>query len=116
MRRDDGPSILFSESPSAAPAGSNASRTSRSATGLPRRRRLDASDAREAILEAAETLLVVSGPDSLRLTDIAAKAGVSHPNVLYHFVSIGELQRRLAQRVVARLASEINRSFASEHF
>lgn len=78
------------------------------------RRRLDAVDAREAILASAEGLLVGSGPDALRLTEIAAKAGVSHPNVLYHFGSVAELQRQLAQRVAGRLADEIARVFSGE--
>jgi AcrR family transcriptional regulator len=81
----------------------------RAASGVPPRRRLDAADAREAILAAAETLLVASGPEALRLTEIAGKAGVSHPNVLYHFGSVAELQRQLAQRVAIRLAGEIGR-------
>ena len=75
------------------------------------RRRLEAGDARDSILAAAETLLVGSGPEALRLTEIAAKAGVSHPNVLYHFGSVSELQRQLAQRVAGRLANEIARVF-----
>jgi AcrR family transcriptional regulator len=78
------------------------------------RRRLEAADARDAILAAAESLLVGSGPEALRLTEIAAKAGVSHPNVLYHFGSVSELQRQLAQRVAGRLAGEIARVFAGD--
>jgi AcrR family transcriptional regulator len=65
-------------------------------------------------LAAAEGLLVASGPEALRLTEIAARAGVSHPNVLYHFGSVAELQRQLAQRVAVRLASEIARVFAGD--
>ncbi len=86
----------------------------RSATGAPPRRRLDAADAQEAILAAAESLLVASGPEALRLTEIAARAGVSHPNVLYHFGSVAELQRQLAQRVASRLAVEIARVFSGD--
>ena len=78
-----------------------------------KRRRLDAADARESILSAAETLLVEGGPDALRLTEVATKAGVSHPNVLYHFGSVGELQAQLAQRVAVRLASEMADVFAN---
>ena len=72
-----------------------------------KRRRLDAADARESILAAAEGLLVEGGPDALRLTEVATRAGVSHPNVLYHFGSVGELQAQLAQRVAVRLAGEM---------
>jgi len=80
---------------------------------LIRRRRLGASDAREVILAAAEALLVESGPEALRLTEIAARAGVTHPNVLYHFGCVAELERQLAQRVAVGLADRITRVFAA---
>ncbi len=76
-----------------------------------RRRRMVAAAAREAILAAAEALLVDAGPESLRLIEIAARAGVTHPNVLYHFGSVAELERQLAQRVAIRLADRITRVF-----
>ena len=76
-----------------------------------RRRRLDAANAREAILAAAEALLIESGPESLRLTEIASKAGVTHPNILYHFGSIGNVQLQLAQRIATQLAEDIARVF-----
>lgn len=80
----------------------------------PKRRRLEAGDAREAILAAAESLLVESGPDGLRLTEVATRAGVSHPNVLYHFGTVAELQTKLAQRVTVRLAEQVARVYESE--
>jgi len=80
-----------------------------------KRRRLDPAEAREAILKAAEDLLVRDGPDGLRLTEIAARAGVSHPNVLYHFGSVAQLQAQLAERVVARLADDIAAAFLAEN-
>jgi AcrR family transcriptional regulator len=79
-----------------------------------KRRRLDAAGAREAILAAAESLLINDGPDGLRLTEVATKAGVSHPNVLYHFGSVAELQAQLAQRVAVRLADEVASVFKSD--
>ena len=79
-----------------------------------KRRRLDAAGAREAILAAAESLLINEGPDGLRLTEVATRAGVSHPNVLYHFGSVAELQSQLAQRVAVRLADEVARVFQSD--
>ncbi len=80
----------------------------------PKRRRLEAADAREAILAAAEALLVESGPDGLRLTEVAMRAGVSHPNVLYHFGTVAELQTQLAQRVTVRLAEHVAHVYESE--
>lgn len=84
------------------------------AKATPKRRRLEAADAREAILAAAEALLVESGPDGLRLTEVAMRAGVSHPNVLYHFGTVAELQTQLAQRVTVRLAERVARVYESE--
>lgn len=51
------------------------------------RRRLDAETARALILDAAERHLVTVGPSGIRLQEVAAQAGVSHPTVLHHFGS-----------------------------
>jgi len=82
---------------------------------VPKRRRLEAADAREAILAVAEALLVECGPDGLRLTEVATRAGVSHPNVLYHFGTVAELQKQLAQRVTVRLADQVAQIYESEN-
>src|ERR1019366_1670556 len=50
----------------------------------PRRRRT-ADVARHEILEAAERRLAQSGPQGLRLQDVAADVGISHPSLLDHF-------------------------------
>lgn len=47
------------------------------------------------------------------MTEVATRAGVSHPNVLYHFGSVAELQAQLAQRVAVRLASEVAAAFGA---
>lgn len=49
----------------------------------------------------------------MRLTEVATRAGVSHPNVLYHFGSVAELQAQLAQRIAVRLATEVAAAFES---
>jgi AcrR family transcriptional regulator len=95
-------------------AAARASAHKRTEPGTPPRRRLEAAHAQEAILAAAESLLVASGPEALRLTEIASRAGVSHPNVLYHFGSVAELQRQLAQRIAVRLAGEVARIFSGD--
>src|SRR5260221_641713 len=51
---------------------------------LPRKRRT-ADEARTAMLDAAEQRLVASGPAAIRLQEVAADVGVSHPTVLHHF-------------------------------
>lgn len=92
-------------------AGNSHQRDDRSGQARVTRRRLCAAAARESILAAAEAILVESGPETLRLIGIAARAGVTHPNVLYHFGSAAELERQLAQRIAVRLAERIARVF-----
>jgi len=68
------------------------------------RRRLDSASARELILDAAEKRLVVVGPSGIRLQEVAADAGVSHPTVLHHFGS----RDLLVKAVIARSLQAIN--------
>jgi AcrR family transcriptional regulator len=68
------------------------------------RRRLDAEVARGLILDAAEKRLVTVGPGGIRLQEVAADAGVSHPTVLHHFGS----RELLLKAVITRSAQRIN--------
>jgi AcrR family transcriptional regulator len=68
------------------------------------RRRLDSASARELILDATEKRLIVAGPSGIRLQEVAADAGVSHPTVLHHFGS----REQLVQAVIARSLQAIN--------
>jgi AcrR family transcriptional regulator len=68
------------------------------------RRRLDADVARELILNATEKRLVVVGPSGIRLQEVAADAGVSHPTVLHHFGS----RELLVKAVIARSLHALN--------
>lgn len=68
------------------------------------RRRLDAETARQLILDAAEKRLVVVGPAGIRLQEVAADAGVSHPTVLHHFGS----REQLVKAVIVRSVEQIN--------
>lgn len=70
----------------------------------PRVRR-DGAVVREAILDAAERRLIEAGPSALRLQDVAADAGISHPNVLHHFGS----RDGLIRAVIARSLDAMNR-------
>lgn len=74
--------------------------TKRAAT--PRKRRT-AEEARTAILDAAERRLIASGPAGIRLQEVAADVGVSHPTVLHHFGS----REALVEAVVARVQQSI---------
>jgi AcrR family transcriptional regulator len=71
-----------------------------------KRRRLDADAARELILDATEKRLVMSGPAGIRLQEVAADAGVSHPTVLHNFGS----REHLVKAVIARSIRAINES------
>lgn len=62
------------------------------------RKRRTVEEARSEILDAAEAVLRRDGPSAIRLQDVAAAVGVSHPTVLHHFGS----REGLLDAVVAR--------------
>lgn len=70
---------------------------------VPRKRRTS-EEARTAILDAAEQRLVASGPAGIRLQEVAADVGVSHPTVLHHFGS----REGLIEAVVARALDSLH--------
>jgi AcrR family transcriptional regulator len=70
----------------------------------PRRRR-DAAVARAAILDAAERHLVFGGPSGIRLQEVAADAGVSHPTVLHHFGTREGLVKAVITRSLAAISA-----------
>jgi TetR/AcrR family transcriptional regulator, repressor for neighboring sulfatase len=80
-------------------------------TTRPRRRRT-ADEARREILEAAERRLAQSGPMGLRLQDIAADVGISHPAVLHHFGSREGLVHAVIQRSIIALQEDLVRSLS----
>ncbi|MDX2277192.1 MAG: TetR family transcriptional regulator [Hyphomonadaceae bacterium] len=63
--------------------------------------------ARDNILSAAERLLVESGPLALKLSEVAAAAGVANASVLHHFGSIDGLHAALMDRMVEQLAADV---------
>jgi AcrR family transcriptional regulator len=66
----------------------------------PPRRRRTADEARTAILDAAEKRLAESGPSAIRLQEVAADVGVSHPTVLHHFGSREALVEAVVRRAL----------------
>jgi len=76
-------------------------------TTRPPRVRRTAEEARERILEAAGLRLHAEGPAGLRLQEIAADVGVSHPTVLHHFGSREVLVRAVLAREVQRMEEEL---------
>jgi AcrR family transcriptional regulator len=84
----------------------------------PKRKRRDAEAARAEILDAAEKRLVSAGPSGIRLQEVAADAGVSHPTVLHHFGSrealVDAVVARSLRRINARLVESIQASHGEE--
>jgi AcrR family transcriptional regulator len=72
----------------------------------PRIRRT-ADEAHRRILEATEKRLIDGGPEAIRLQDIAADVGVSHPAILHHFRSRERLLAAVAERAAEGLQREL---------
>ena len=86
------------------------SRRSVVSKGVPKeepRKRRTAEEARTAILDAAERILVASGPAGIRLQEVAADVGVSHPTVLHHFGSREALVQEVCARRYAGLRNDL---------
>ena len=72
-----------------------------------KRARRSPEEARQLILDTAQRLIARGGPEGLRLQDIAAEAGISHPLILHHFGSRAGLVRALARRATAELRDRL---------
>jgi AcrR family transcriptional regulator len=77
------------------------------------RRRLESAAARELILDATEKRLVVAGPSGIRLQEVAADAGVSHPTVLHHFGSRELLVKAVITRSLQSISAAIVEAIAA---
>jgi TetR/AcrR family transcriptional regulator, repressor for neighboring sulfatase len=75
--------------------------------GRVKRLRRTPEEARRLILEAAQGLIASTGPEGLRLQDIAAAAGISHSLILHHFGSREGLVRALTRQAVAELRDKL---------
>ena len=74
----------------------------------PRKRiRRTPDEARRLILEAAQARIARTGPEGLRLQDIAADVGISHPSILHHFGSRAGLVRALTRQAVTELRDKL---------
>ena len=78
------------------------------------RRRLTSEDAKEAILAATEKRLREVGPDALRLQEIAADVGLSHPTVLHHVGNREALVAAVVARAMEALEADLLACFTSE--
>lgn len=68
-----------------------------------RRVRRTGEEARRLILDAAEKRLATIGPEGIRLQDIAADVGISHPAILHHFQNREGLVAALVERTMTHL-------------
>jgi AcrR family transcriptional regulator len=66
----------------------------------------------ERILEAAEREFAALGFAPARLADIAERAGIRRPSLLYHFESKELLYRTVVERAFDQLGAELLRSMA----
>ena len=82
----------------------------------PKRVRRTRDEARELILDATEKRLEAGGPDGIRLQEIAADVGVSHPTILHHFGSREALVDAVVMRAMASIQREAAESVASSSF
>ena len=76
-------------------------------TPLPTRRRLPPEESRDVALDAAQTLLVESGPQAVTLKAVSARIGRTHANLLHHFGSAYGLQQALIARMAGFITSTI---------
>ena len=77
------------------------------------RRRRTAEEARREILEAARVRLAKGGPEAVRLQDVAADVGISHPAILHHFESREGLLQALATSAMEELNDGLVRDIES---
>jgi AcrR family transcriptional regulator len=81
-----------------------------------KRRRRTPEEARRLILETAQALIASTGPEGLRLQDIAAAAGISHPLILHHFGTREGLVRALTRQAAAELRDKLVAAMASSDY
>jgi AcrR family transcriptional regulator len=78
-----------------------------------KRRRLRGEEAKSRILDAAEKRLRDGGPGAIRLQDVAADVGVSHPAVLHHFGSREALVQAVVARAIGALEADLVATYQS---
>src|SRR5262245_65030111 len=79
----------------------------RRAAPRPRRQRRTADEARAEILDAAERVLIETGPGAIRLQQVAKLVGVSHPTVLHHFGTREALVEAVVERALQAMQEDV---------
>ncbi len=80
----------------------------------PRRRRLDAAARRATILDAAIPVFATAGYEQTRMSDVAARVGVTEPVIFQNFGTKAELFAAALERVSERAAAHLS-EMAVEH-
>lgn len=73
----------------------------------PKRVRRTATEAKSVILDAAEKRLREFGPGGIKLQELAADVGVSHPAILHHFGSRDGLVEAVVRRALDTLRTTV---------
>lgn len=71
------------------------------------RKRLSPEESRKTALEAARSLLIETGPQSVTLKAVAGRIGRTHANLLHHFGSASGLQKALAEHLARTVCETI---------
>ena len=71
------------------------------------RKRLSPEESRKSALEAARSLLIEAGPQSVTLKAVASRIGRTHANLLHHFGSASGLQKALAEHLARTVCETI---------
>ena len=74
------------------------------------RKRLTPEESRSSALEAARSLLIETGPQSVTLKAVAARIGRTHANLLHHFGSASGLQKELARHIAETVCETIKQA------
>lgn len=77
---------------------------------MARKTHKSSEEARNAILDAAQELMLETGPAGLRINAVAKKAGMAHPNIIHHFGSREGLIEALAEHVGRRSTERITQA------
>ena len=83
-------------------------------SGPVRRTRLNAEQRRESILKAATEVFTAAGYRAGKVSDVAAKVGVSEPVIFQNFGSKAALFAAVLDRVVGEVRAELQ-AFAGHH-
>jgi AcrR family transcriptional regulator len=78
------------------------------------RSRRNAGETRRAILEAAHQRLMRGGAEAIRLQEIAAEVGISHPAILHHFGSRDGLVEAMVVHGLSKLQAQFLEGWPSE--